>query len=127
MAFTDSQKTDIRRYCGYPVYGAQPVQAFGVRFTTHYGSLEFKLNNLQLSEETVITATYLANLATLEAAIVSASANLDTDVAAVWTHNKNEVRDRERLFNSWRTRLCQFLGVPPGPGMDGNGGIRIVV
>lgn len=127
MAFTDSEKTDIRRFCGYPVYGGQPVQAFGYRFSTHYGTLEFKLNNLQSSEESVIRTTYLANLATLETAIVSASANLDTTSAAVWSHNPNEVRDRERLFNSWRTKLCQFLGIPPGPGMDGDGGIRIVV
>ncbi|MGZ5029001.1 MAG: hypothetical protein ACXWAT_00870 [Methylobacter sp.] len=126
MSFTDAERTDIRRFCGYPMYGGQPVQAFGYRFSTHYGTLEFKLNNMQASEEAVVRTTYLANLATLETAIVGASANLDTAKAAVWEHNKNEVRDRERLFDDWRRRLCQFLGVPPGPGM-GDSGIRLVV
>jgi hypothetical protein len=120
MAFTDAEKTDIRRFCGYPVFGGQPVQAFGHRFFKWYGTLEFRLNNLQAGEETVIRTTYLANLATLETAIPAASANLDTDQAAVWTHNKNEQRDRERLFDSWRKRLCDFLGVPPGPNFGGS-------
>ncbi len=126
MAFSSSEKADIRRYCGFPVYGGQPVQAFGYRFSQHYGTLEFKLNNLQDVEEAVIRTTYLANLATLETAIVSASTNLDTDSAGPWTHNKNEVRDRERLFDDWRRRLCHFLGIPPGPGLS-DSGIRIVV
>lgn|SRR5574340_365309 len=128
MAFTDQEKVDIRRYCGYPVFGGQPVQAFGYRFFQWYGTLEFRMNNLQAAEESVVRTTYLANLATLEAAIPAASANLDTDEAAVWKHNKNEQRDREALLDSWRRRLCQFFGVPPGPGLKGaSGSIEMVV
>jgi len=127
MSFTDQEKADIRRFCGYPVFGGQPVQAFGWRFNTQYGALEFKLNNLQAVEEGVIRNTYLTNLATLETAIVGTSANLDTDQAAVWTHNKSEQRDREALFDSWRRRLCGFLGVEPGPALGSGGGIRLVV
>ncbi len=122
MSFTNAEKTDIRRFCGYPVFGGQPVQAFGARFFHWYGTLEFRMNNLQDSEEAVIRTSYLANLATLETAIPAASANLDTDQAAVWIHNKNEQRDRERLFDAWRRRLCDFLGVPPGPSFGGNSG-----
>lgn len=129
MAFTDAEKTDIRRFCGYPVYGGQPVQAFGYRFLQHYGTLEFKLNNLQTSEEAVVRGVYLTNLATLETAIPLTSDNLDTDQAAVWTHNKKEQRDREQLFDSWRRRLCDFLGIPPGPGLSAKsaGGIEFIV
>lgn len=127
MSFTDAEKTDIRRYCGYPVYGSSPVQAFGYRFMQHYGTLEFRLNNLQASEEAVIRTTYLANLATLETAIPTTSDNLDTDQAAVWTHNKKELRDREQLFDSWRRRLCGFIGVPPGPALSATGGLSVVV
>lgn len=128
MAFTDAQKTDIRRFCGYPVFGSQPVQAFGHRFFHWYGTLEFRMNNLQPGEEAVITATYLANLYTLESAIPTTGANLDTDQAAVWTHNKNEMRDRDRLFDGWRKRLCNFLGVPPGPNFGSDAGqIAMVV
>lgn len=126
MAFTDTEKVDIRRYCGFPLFGGQPVQAFGHRFYQHYGTLEFRLNNMLPEEETVVRTTYLANLATLETAIVSTSANLDTAKAAVWEHNKNEQRDREALFDSWRRRLCEFLGIPPGPGLQ-KSGITIVV
>lgn len=126
MAFTEKERTDIRRYCGYPVFGAQPTQGFGYRFFTWYGNLEYKLNNLQGSEEDVVRNVYLANLALLESDITSSRANLDTDKAAVWTHNKDEVKDRTALLDDWRRRLCGFLGVPPGPGLC-NAGIRIVV
>lgn len=126
MAFTDAEKTDIRRFCGFPVFGGQPVQAFGHRFYQQYGTLEFRLNNLQASEEAVIRTTYLANLLQLEADIPGTRENLDTDQAAVWTHNKREQQDREALFDSWRRRLCGFLGIPPGPAL-GDGGLTLVV
>lgn len=127
MALTNAQKVDIRRYCGYPAYGGQPVQAFGHRFFQWYGTLEFRMNNLQAEEETVVGAM-LTTLGTLEAAIPAAGANLDTDQAAVWTHNKNEVRDRSRLFDLWRRRLCDFFGVPVGPNFGGSGNtINLVV
>jgi hypothetical protein len=126
MAFTDAEKTDIRRFCGFPVFGGQPVQAFGHRFYQHYGTLEFRLNNMQLSEEAVIRTTYLANLALLETDVVGTRANLDTDQAAVWYHNKNEQRDRDRLLDSWRRRLCGFLGIPPGPALS-ESGLTLVV
>ncbi|WP_137010146.1 hypothetical protein [Aquitalea aquatilis] len=126
MAFTDAEKTDIRRFCGYPVFGGQPVQAFGHRFFTQYGTLEFRLNNLQAVEEAVIRTTYLANLQQLETDIVGTRVNLDTDEAAVWKHNRREQADREALFDSWRRKLCGFLGVSPGPAL-GDGGLSLVV
>ncbi|MHA3052521.1 hypothetical protein [Acinetobacter sp. ANC 4640] len=127
MAFTDAEKTDIRRYCGYPVFGGQPTQAFGHRFYQQYGTLEFRLNNLQASEEAVIRTTYLTNLQQLETDIVGTRSNLDTDQAAVWTHNKNEQRDREQLFDSWRRKLCGFLGIPPGAALGAGNSINLVV
>jgi hypothetical protein len=126
MAFTDAEKVDIRRFCGFPVFGGQPVQAFGHRFFQQYGTLEFRLNNLQAAEEAVIRTSYLANLYQLETDIVGSRTNLDTESAAVWTHNRNEVRDREALFDGWRRRLCGFLGIPPGPAL-GDGSFNLVV
>lgn len=113
--FTDAEKTDIRRFCGYPVYGQSPNQFVGYRFFQAYGNLEFKMNNLTPAEEAVVRTTYLVQLQTLEGAIPSASANLDTDQAAVWHHNRDEVAHRAGLERLWRKRLCKFLGVPPGP------------
>ena len=127
MAFTDAEKTDIRRFCGYGAYGGgNPNPASGYRFSTQYGVLEYKMNNLSVSEESVVRTTYLVNLAALETAIFGTGANLDTAQAAVWTHNKNEQRDRDNLFNSTRRRFCGFLGIPPGPDL-GSGGISMVV
>lgn len=125
MAFTDAEKTDIRRFCGYPAYGAGASGFQGWRFFQAYGLMEYRLNNMATAEEAVIRTTYLANLATLETAIPAAAANLDTESASVWKRNANEVRDRERLFDEWRTRLCQFLGVPLGPAMASGGQIVI--
>ena len=127
MSFTTAEKVDIRRFCGYPLYATgTPLPASGYRFSTAYGVLEYKLNTLGAEEEAVVRTTYLANLATLETAIVGTSANLDTDEAAVWKHNRNEYRDRQALFNGWRREFCAFLGVPPGPGL-GDAGLALVV
>lgn len=126
--FTDAEKVDIRRFCGFQAFGSAAVQAFGHRFYTHYGTLEFRINNYSDAEETVIRTTYLANLYPLEMAIFGASDNLDTDVAAIWTHNKREVADRKGLFDLVRRQLCDFIGIPPGPGLaQSGGGITLVV
>ncbi len=125
MSFTDAQKTDIRRYCGYPAYGAGASGLQGWRFFQAYGLLEYRLNNLSAAEETV-AASYLATLATLEGAVTDAGSRLDTQQAAVWTRNPQEVRERAGLFDDWRRRLCAFLGVPNGPGL-GDGSLQLVV
>lgn len=121
MAFTNSEKVDIRRFCGFPAYGVGQAGFQGWRFFQAYGLLEFRLNNMAPEEEAVIRTTYLANLNTLETAIVGTSANLDTAKAAVWEHNPREHADRENLFLSWRRKLCGFLGIPPGPAIAGSG------
>lgn len=125
MAFTEAERTDIRRYCGYPAYGAGDAGFQGWRFFQVYGLMEWRISHLTGTEEAVVRR-YLMTLGQLELAIPTAAANLDTDRAAVWTHNANEVRERASLFDDWRRRLCGFLGLPPGPGL-GDGGIALVV
>jgi len=125
--FTDAQKTDIRRYCGYPSMGALSGGQQSWRFFQTYGFMEFRISNSTAEEVAVVATTYLANLATLEAAIVSASDNLDTDRASVWYHNKQEIQHRERLFDDWRRRLCGFFGIPPGPALQPNSQMSVVV
>jgi len=125
MAFTDAEKTDIRRFCGYPAYGAAPVSMQTWRFYQTYGLLEFRMNNLSDAEMSVVRR-YLATLSALEIAVPRSADNLDTDQAAVWTRNRDEPRDRTVLFDAWRKRLCGFFGIPPGPALN-NGGIALVV
>jgi hypothetical protein len=124
--FLDSEKTDIRRYCGYPAYGGGAAGFQSWRFFQAYGTLEYRLNNLAPAEEQVVR-NYLATLATLEMAVPNAGANLDTATASVWTHNPAEVSDRAGLFDDWRRRLCAFLGMPPGPGLAPRGCVTLVV
>ncbi len=124
---TSTQLVDIRRFAGYPAYGDGAVVFPAPWIYRQYLALEYRLLHMS-AEEGAVVVTYLASLNTLEAAIPGAGANLDTDEAAVWKHNKNEVRDRLSLFDSWRRRLCHFLGVPPGPEMaQGGGNITLVV
>jgi hypothetical protein len=120
-AFSDDEKTQIRRYCGYPAYGAGPAGFQGWRFFQAYGLMEFRLNNLSAAEYAVVRQ-YLATLYALELAIPAAGDNLMTDAAAAWQHNKDEVAQRVALYDTWRRRLCGFLGLPPGPhfGAGGN-------
>ncbi len=122
---TDAQKTDIRRFCGYPAYGASPSGNMGWRFYVAYGALEYRMNNLSPAEE-IVVGNYLATLLQLELAVPSASDNLDSEAAGAWTHNANEVTDRLRLLDVWRRRLCAFFGVPPGEGL-GTCGLAWVV
>lgn len=118
MAFSDAERTAIRRFCGYPVFGNEATQHFGYRYFNWYGTLEYRLNHLQVSEETVIRDTYLPRLAQLEADLVDQTrTNLDTDQAAVWKHNQREHKDRAALLDDLRRRLCGFLGVQPGPAL----------
>jgi hypothetical protein len=124
-ALADADKVDTRRFCGYPAFGAEPGGFTGWRFFQAYGLLEFRMNNLSSSEVAVVQG-YLTTLRSLESGVPNSAANLDTESAAVWTHNPNEVRDRTSLFDDWRGRLCAFLGVPPGPGLS-TGTIRVVV
>ena len=116
--FTDAEKTDIRRYCGYPAYGTGQAGFQNWRFFQAYGTLEFRLNNLAAAEIQVVRR-YLATLYGLEAAIPGAGDNLDTDKASVWTHNRDEVRDRSALFDGWCSRLANFMGIPTGPNFGG--------
>ena len=113
---TENEKIEIRRQCGYPAYGGAPTGFSSWLYYQNYGLLEYRIGNLAEGEVGVVRR-YLGTLATLEAAIPNVSANLDTSQAAVWSRNQNELKDRERLFDGWRTRLCAFLGVPPGPGL----------
>lgn len=119
MAFTDAEKADIRRYCGYPAYGAANSAMQSWRYFQIYGLLEFRMNNLS-EEEAAIVRRYLGTLTVLELAVPRSGENLDTDQAAVWTRNRDELRDRMRLFDDWRRRLCGFFGVPPGPALTNN-------
>jgi hypothetical protein len=125
MAFADSEKTDVRRFCGYPAYGAANSNIQNWRFYQAYGLLEFRMNNLSDAEATVVRR-YLGTLTMLEFAVPRAGDNLDTDQASVWTRNRDELRDRSRLFDDWRRRLCGFLGIPPGPALA-DGGLTVIV
>ena len=125
MAFTDAEKTDIRRFCGYPAYGAANWDSRIGDSTQASGLLEFRMNNMSDAEEAIVRR-YLGTLTVLELAVPRAGDNLDTDQASIWTRNRDELRDRTRLFDDWRRRLCGFFGVPPGPALT-DSGIALVV
>lgn len=129
MALTDAQLADARRYLGYQLAGTtMPITAEQDLVYITYGmtvmSLCKRLTSLSAIEETV-AISYLTQCTALEAALLGAGDNLDTDAASVWTHNRNEVDDRTALYNQWRRALCGFLGVPPGPAL-GAGGLRLM-
>jgi hypothetical protein len=69
------------------------------------------MNNMAPAEETTLIDVYLANCNSLEAAIPTASQNLDTDRAAVWYHNPKEVQDRWDLYKLWCNRLIEYMGL----------------
>jgi hypothetical protein len=126
MALTETEKEAVRYYCGYGMYGLQALPASGYRFSIEYGTLEYKMINLQPGEEDRVRDQFLAKLAVLDEDTYDVRDNIDTDQAAVWYHNKQEIPDRVKLFNYWRLKLCAFLGIPPGEGLFG-GAVSLAV
>jgi len=122
---SEAEKTDVRRFCGYPAIGGPRDGAGGWLYFQQSGLLEYRMNNLS-DAETIVVRRYLATLLALELEIPRSSHNLDTDQAAVWTRNRSEARDRAELFDGWRRRLCEFLGVTPGRGLHG-GAVPLVI
>lgn len=126
---SDGEKTDARRYLGYPVFGADPSGNMGWQFYQAYGAMEWRLDNLSSTEEAVLRQ-YLGTLSTLELAIPGSGAGLDTGSAAGWVRNPAEVVERVRLFDDWRRRFGAFLGLPPGPALSvtsSNASIGLVI
>jgi hypothetical protein len=120
---TDAQKDDIRRHCGFPVFGngisASPP-SFGYRYYDWYLIIEYRMNNLSTNQELLLTTVYIPNCTAALNAIQTASTNLDTDRAAVWYHNKYEVRDRFNLYKLQCQLLIQFMGAEsPGNLING--------
>lgn len=113
---SEIEKVNIRRYCWYPARGNSNISGSWLYFS-HYGILEYRLENFS-QEEISVMRSMLATLALLEQGPASSSDNLDTDKAAIWTHNKNEVSDRVNLFRQQRLEIVKFIGIEPGPGFN---------
>lgn len=124
--FTDTEKANIRRHCGYPAFGNAATQHFGVRFMQSFGSLEYKLQNLSDPEEAIVRA-YLTQLDQLETDVFGVRENADTNAAAVWERNPRELGERLALYTEWRLKLCNYFDIPPGSDIARSGSGRMVV
>src|SRR6266850_3921450 len=143
MALTEAQRVDIRRHLGYGVIGNLPLGGsfISYRFFVEQGLLEFRINALSPSEEAVLVGSatqpvvgvplnpnfqdpdndnvydgYLNICNVLEGKIATASGNLDTDKAGMWTARKEEIAQRMWLYNIWCRRMAQYLYLPMGAG-----------
>ena len=114
-----------RRFMGYPALGGINSGEQSWRFFEQYGFNEWRFQNMAPAELAQVRS-YLGQCIALEQAITGASANLDTDQAAVWHRNRSEVSDRIGLYNYWRLQMCAFFGIPPGAGLQ-NQSNRIVI
>lgn len=117
---TSAQLSDTRRFAGYPTEAALPYQSLQVQGDS--AALDAVLAALTGDQINTLVSVYLTSLYTIEAGISGASDGLDVDKAAVYTRNANELADREFLFQSWRLKLCYFLGVPAGAGVYASSG-----
>lgn len=123
---TDAEKTDVRRFLGYPAHGVSRAGSQGWQFYGAAGSVEYRLGTLSPSEEGVLRG-YLVTLTALERAIPEAGAGLDTGSAAGWVRNPAELVEREQLFDGWRQRFCSFLGLTPGPTLARRSTVTLVI
>ena len=124
---TEADKTDARRYLGYPAFGAAVGAHSGWWFYQASAAVDVRLAGLSDSEAGVLHG-YLRTLRGLEAAIPEVGAGLDTSSAAGWVRNPQELVERDRLFDGWRRRMCGFLSVQPGPDLrQGGSSVQLVV
>lgn len=86
------------------------------------GTLEWRLKTLAAPERQRLRS-FLGTLADMECAVQGTSETLGTSAASVWVRNPRELTERVRLFDWWRRRVCSFLGVRPGPDLQGSGSI----
>jgi hypothetical protein len=105
MALTAIEYLSVRRHAGYPAGEAtdDPVAAAVLTLTAE--------------AEGIIRTTFLPPLNSLEQAIIGSGEGLDTNKAAVWERNPQELLERSMLYRAQRLALCAFLGVPAGPGV----------
>ena len=118
--------TEARRHLGYPAHGLAGA-IDGWQYSRVDGVVEHRLVHLSDAEEGVVRQ-YLGTLNVLERAIPEMGVSLDTNAAAGWVRNPDELEDRGRLFDEWRRRFCAFVGVAPGPGLvKASTAVRLVV
>jgi len=125
---TDDEKVDIRRFCGYSLYGNSASGFLGYRFFEAQGFLEYRMINCAPSEAQRIRR-FMALIFPLEDVIATASGNMDTLEAGPLKLDPREVAKRVDLMNVYRVQLVNFLGVPPRPDLEdaGSSGGRIVI
>ena len=130
FVFTDTQLTDIRRFCGFPTQSNGQVLFTAQWVNVQYLALEVRLQTCSLAEGAVVVAR-LAELNAMEALIPQFAAQVNIGVAAVFTRNPQTMNEARRNFDDWRLRLWQFLlpDQPPGPGLINRNSntIRLIV
>lgn len=124
--FTNKEKTDIRRFMGYPPIGTDGGRIFLGALINEPGVLEYRLDHLTDDEMEQVRA-YLETLSELEDDLIGAKDNLDTAQVASLTNNPLELRTRMGLLDEWRRRLCAFLALPPGPALRRGRGYSFTV
>ena len=67
---------------------------------------------LQVVIDEVTYYGYLQILDVLQGRVATASENLDTLKADVWTARPDEMEAREALYQNWRLKLARYLDVP---------------
>lgn len=104
---TAVELVDARRHAGYPVLRSVPVVGSAAF------ALEAALSGLSSEEEDVVRGM-LIKLNTLENDLFEIRDNSDTEQAAVFKRNANELGERETVYRSWRRRFAAFLGFALG-------------
>ena len=121
-ALTESERTDLRRFCGYPVWSGGQARP-DIRDTDE---IEFRMSNLS-DTELAVARSFLTTLNALEQDVPASAATLDTSAASVWTRNPEELDERMSLLAAWSRRLCRFLGVRPGADLRTASSARLAI
>lgn len=126
MSLTTDEGVAIRRFMWYGMLGNQNVQAFGYRWATNFGLLQFRISNL-LPQEEAYVRTLISQCETLEQGLLNVQADMDTASAGPWKRNPQQLKENIRLYTFWRKKMCEFFQLPPGPAFATSSQISVVV
>ena len=126
LPLSDAERVAVREFTGYGLYGPGPGSQSFNRFTVGYQSLEYRMGAM-LPAELVIARDHIATCSAAKVAWRGGADNLDTDQAAIWYRNRQEMHDRRAYYRECRRDLARFMGIPVGPELSGEGAMRLVV
>ena len=115
--FDTTELIELRTFTGYP----QPIG--DMPLSDAQSVMEAKLQSMGSDYADAVRSSFLEPLRAHQKALLDSHKKMSyASVDGAYERNSNELLDRTTLIDSLRRGLCQFIGVPAGPGLSSGPG-----